>query len=198
MRRATNRTFLALLMLAGVSPAQADPLSDLLKQDDGAACFERIYDDAHLARNPRQRTRSVLMSLKEAEDGGGTVIRIRFQRTDGERYVVGTCEWANPANLDTMGEKMIPAFRGPGGLDCHAATDVDGMSAEEGGDFPVDLRDGTVPVLYMPEDIAAWRSIDRPGNAEFLPFGTDDNVFRMDRTDAGACRVLVDALPWFG
>lgn len=193
-----RRALVTLLTLAGASSALADPLSDLLERGNGGACFERAYDDAHLAKNPNQRTRTALLSLKEIPDEFGAIVRIRFQRTDGVRYIVGFCEWADTANLDAMGEKMIAAFRGPGGLDCHAVTDVDGESAEEGGDFPLDLRDGTVSVLYLPEEIAVWRSLDRSVSAEMAPFGVDDNVFRMNRTGTGACRPLVDDLPWFG
>ncbi|MBX3570281.1 MAG: hypothetical protein KF914_19625 [Rhizobiaceae bacterium] len=194
----TSLSATALALVASIVPALADPLSELLAKGTGTACFERIYDDAHLAKNPNQRTRSVLLSLQRLPEGGatGAVIRVRFQRSDGVLYIIGDCGWQAKANLDIRGEKLIAAFKGPSGLDCHALTSVDGSSAEEGGDFPVDLRDGTAVNLYMPEDLAAWRSLQRNGPAEWISFGKDDNVFRVNRTGTGTCRGLIDQLAW--
>jgi hypothetical protein len=185
------------LLLATASQAAADPLADLLVGDGGAACFKRAYDSAHLAKNPEQRTRNVLLSLKAFPDGDGAVIRIRFGRSDGAVYIVGSCSFEPNANLDVQGKPLIEAFKGPSGLDCHAMTSADGMSAEEGGDFPVDLRDGTAINLYVAESLAGWRSFDRTAAAEWFEFGKDDAVFRIDRADAGACREMIDKLPWW-
>lgn len=188
----------ALALVATTAPGITDPLSDLLSKGNGTACFERIYDETHLAKNPDQRTRSVLLSFRALPEGraAGAVIRIRFQRSDGVLYIIGDCSWQAKANLDIRGEKLIAAFKGPSGLDCHALTSADGASAEEGGDFPVDLRDGTAVNLYMPESLAAWRSLQRENAAEWIDFGKDDNVFRVNRTGTGACRSLIDDLPW--
>jgi hypothetical protein len=182
------------LLLA--TQAIADPLEDLLDKGNGGACFERVYDEAHLAQNPKQRTRTALLSLKAIPDRFGAIVRIRFQRTDGVLYIAGTCDWAERANLDGDGKPLIAAFRGPAGLDCHAVTSVDGGSAEEGGDFPVDLRDGAAIVAYMPPELAAWRSLDRSAPAGSVVFGPDDNAFRLTRTGTGTCRGLVDDLLW--
>lgn len=186
-----------LAFCATTGAAMADPLSTLLAKGNGSACFERVYDEAHLAKNPKQRTRTVLMSLKAIpERKSGAVIRIRFQRSDGVLYIVGDCSWEAKANLDIQGDKLIAAFKGPSGLDCHALTTADGFSAEEGGDFPVDLRDGTAVNLYMPESLAAWRSLQRDNAADWIDFGKDDAIFRVDRTGTGACRQIVEQLPW--
>jgi hypothetical protein len=187
-----------MALLASAVPALADPLSDLLARGNGAACFERVYDEAHLAKVPGQRTRTVLLSLQRPPGGdtAGAVIRIRFQRSDGVLYIVGECSWEPKANLDIQGDKLIAAFKGPSGLDCHALTSADGFSAEEGGDFPIDLRDGTAVNLYMPEALAAWRSLQREAAADWIEFGKDDAVFRVNRTGTGACRDLIGQLPW--
>ncbi|WP_442580659.1 hypothetical protein ACSBOB_01270 [Mesorhizobium sp. ASY16-5R] len=193
----TKFVLLLPLLLADVSQGLADPLSDLLAKGNGSACFERVYDEAHLAKNPRQLTRSALLSLKAFPESDGAVVRIRFQRRDGVLYIVGGCEWTAKANLDIEGRKLIDAFKGPSGLDCHAMTSADGNSAEEGGDFPVDLRDGAAMTVYMPESLAAWRSIARSGPADWIDFGKDDNAFRVNRTDTGSCAELADKLPWW-
>ena len=44
--------------------------------------------------------------------------------------------------------------------------------------------------------MAAWTSFDRTDAADWLETGADDEVFRLDRTDAGPCREMVDKLPW--
>ncbi|MCA0188761.1 MAG: hypothetical protein LCH90_22720 [Proteobacteria bacterium] len=45
-------------------------------------------------------------------------------------------------------------------------------------------------------DVAAWRSLQRNGPAEWISFGKDDNVFRVNRTGTGTCRGLIDQLAW--
>jgi hypothetical protein len=186
----------AAALLATVTGAMADPLSDLLATGKGSACFERTYDDAHLARNPGQRTRTVLLSLTKLDATDGAVLRLRFERSHGARYVVGDCYFAARANLDGMGEKLIPEFKGPAGLDCHAMTDADGSSAEEGGDFAIDLRDGRSVVVYTSDSLAGWPSPDRGVPATFMQYRKDDSVFRADRVAASRCAALVAELKW--
>lgn len=176
--------------------ALADPLDDLLAKGNGSACFERVYDAAHLAKNPNQKTRSVLLSLRRPADGLGAIIRIHLQQAKHSIYIVGDCNFEKNANLDVMGEKLIEAFKGPSGLDCHAVTSEDLMSAEEGGDFPVDLRDGKSIVLYMPEELAGWPSFDRSRPAKWYRYGKDDQVFRVDQASPDRCAELLDRLVW--
>jgi hypothetical protein len=188
---------LPLLVTACASNALADPLSDLLERERGSACFSRTYDRAHLAANPGQKTEAALLSLQALPDNDFGVIRIRFDRSDGTFFIVGSCGWRENANLDVQGEKLIPAFMGPSGLDCHAMTSADGMSAEEGGDFPVDLRDGASISLYAPESLAAWKSFDRSAAADWVEFGKDDLIFRLNAADHADCREMVEKLPWW-
>ena len=183
------------LVVATAAPGVADPLGDLLKKGDGGACYDRVYDEAHLAKNKDQATRSVRLSLMEYEEGEGAAIRIQFVTKSGKFYVAGGCGWADPANRDIQGKPLIEAFKAKGGLDCHATTTEDGSSAEEGGDFPVDLRDGKSIVLHMPDAIAAWRSFDLSNPADFFSFGTEDRIFRLDKADPALCSELDEKLP---
>ena len=68
--------------------ALADPLSDLLQQGNGAACYTRVYDKAHLDKHPGQKTTEVRLSLLRDElDGGGAIIRVMLKlRQAGELY----------------------------------------------------------------------------------------------------------------
>jgi hypothetical protein len=191
-----------VLLLAGLAavadgPVLADPLTDLLDRGNGGACYDRVYDEAHLAKNPKQATRSIRVSLRDYPKVGGANIRIEIVGETVTSYVVGECNWDAEANLDVQGKKLVEAFKGPSGLNCHAGTSSDGSSAEEGGDFPVDLRDGRTIVVYLPDSMAAWHSYDRSQGAEWTEFGPDDRIFRLDRTGTGQCRDMDENLPWW-
>lgn len=191
-----KKSALAVAFTAAAATAVfADPLSDLLAKGDGGACYGRMYDEAHLAKNKQQATRSVRLSLMEYEEIEGTAIRIQFVTKSGQFFVAGSCAWADPANRDIQDKPLIEAFKAKGGLDCHATTSEDGSSAEEGGDFPVDLRDGRSIVLYMPDAIAGWPSFDLSNPADFFSFGTEDRIFRLDKTDPALCSELDEKLP---
>jgi hypothetical protein len=185
----------AALLACLSATAFADPLADLLK-GDGGACFDRVYDKAHLDKHPGQQTIAVRLSLQRDEDGSDAVIRIALSDKKRTNYIVGGCNWAAKANLDIDDKPLITAFKGPSGLDCYAMTSEDGSSAEEGGDFPIDLKDGRSILLYLPEYIAAWPSVDRSKNAGFIELGKEDRVFRLDTADQASCRDMDKQLPW--
>lgn len=187
----------AAALLAMAAQACADPLTDLLDRHDGQLCFERVYDSAHLAQHPRQRTRAIRLSLTDYPETRGANIRVAITEASRAHYILGECYWAEEANLDGMGEPLLPSFGRKAGLDCHAITTTDGSSAEEGGDFPLDLRDGASVMLHLPDEVAAWKSLDDvSGSAEFFGLGPDDRVFRLNRADATACNELNEKLPW--
>ena len=174
--------------------ALADPLSVLV--GEGPVCYVRTYDKAHLDKHPLQTVTEVRLSLVRADDRDGAIIRVLVKTKSSPNYIVGGCNWVAKANLDISDTPIIEAFKGPSGLNCWALTSADGSSAEEGGDFPIDLEAGNPIYLYLPDYIAAWTSFDRSGAAEWLELGSDDGVFRLDRADATPCREMVDKLPW--
>lgn len=186
----------AVVLAASAATALADPLGTLLTKGNGSACYERVYDQAHLQKHPKQETREMLLSLiAEGGDPDGATLRIRIRQSSRNLYMHGECAYAAKANLDVMGEPLIAAFKGPSGLDCHAYASTDPGSAEEGGDFPIDLRDGAAIVVYFPDSLAAWSSLDRPVEADFPEFGAEDQVFKLSRTATSSCRDLVKQLP---
>jgi hypothetical protein len=187
----------AVLLATATGTALGDPLSDLLQKRGGSVCYTRAYDKAHLDKHPEQTTTEIRVSLVADErDGGGAVIRVMLKSRQDTSYIAGTCDWAEKANLDVNGNPIIEAFKGPSGLNCWALTSADGSSAEEGGNFFVDLKDGKTVNLYLPEYIAAWPSFDRSDNAAFLELGAEDQVFRLDKAAAGSCEEMVEKLPW--
>ena len=185
----------AILLAALSSTALADPLTELLKKGGGSACFDRVYDKAHLDKHPGQKTNAIRLSLQSDEDDRA-IIRVMIKQKTGTSYIVGGCSWTAKANLDINDQPLIEAFKGPSGLNCYALTSEDGSSAEEGGDFPIDLKDGKSIFLYLPDGIAAWSSFDRSDAAEFIELGSEDQVFKPAKSDAGLCREMEQKLPW--
>jgi hypothetical protein len=185
----------AVLLAALSSTALADPLTELLKKGGGSACFDRVYDKAHLDKHPGQKTTAIRLSLQSDEDDRA-IIRVMIKWKSSTSYIVGGCSWTAKANLDINDQPLIEAFKGPSGLDCYALTSEDGSSAEEGGDFPIDLKDGKSISLYLPDGIAAWSSFDRSDAAEFIELGSEDQVFKLGKSDAGLCREMEQKLPW--
>jgi len=192
-----RRIALGLLGLAATGAA-ADPLSDLLAANRGLACYERVYDDAHLAKNPGQRTRTIRLLLTDDPAIDGTSMRVSVRGRNGDRHIVAGCEWNAAPHLDALGKPYIETWKAGAGLVCHAAASSDGASAEEGGDFVAELRSAERIVLHLPDGIAAWPSYDTRPEATFFDFGVDDRVFRLDRTTDRLCAEMADRLPSAG
>ncbi|MGB3445649.1 MAG: hypothetical protein WBA48_03020 [Xanthobacteraceae bacterium] len=180
-------------LLAGLccfSPASADPLNDLLSSAGGGACFARSYDAAHLAREPKQDTRKAQLSLVKDSKFDGATMRIALEGKARTAVIVGECSWKARANLDVQDKPLLDTFKGGPGLDCHAYASIDGMSAEEGGDFVIDMRDDRTMVMHLPDSIAAWPAIRRRGAAKWIEFGKSDRVFKLERADRNLCKQM--------
>lgn len=187
-----------VLSAAMLSPAAAiaDPLGDLLIARSGFACFERVYDTAHLAKIPRQKTQSIRLLLTELPSFGQAAgIRVSVFGKLDERHIVGECRWSDEPAMGAQGEPFIDTYKAGAGLLCHAYASSDGASAEEGGDFVAELRTRDRIILHLPEDIAGWPSYDTDVEATFFPYGVDDRVFRLDRADDEICDEMDTHLP---
>ncbi|HEX2215195.1 MAG TPA: hypothetical protein VHG27_00650 [Xanthobacteraceae bacterium] len=189
----------AMLLIAGVAvmPARADdPLPKLIERKVGASlCFARDYDAAHLRRNPAQTVTAVLMSLRYERDDAPPTLRARLTRRGARAplYVVGGCEWSAEANRDTSGNPLIRRYPKLAGVLCMAITGPE--SDEEGGEFLIDLpTDGRTLMLYFDPQVAAWSGPDQSRNAPRVNLGREDQVFRLNRTEAQQCRELETAV----
>lgn len=190
------KTLLALGLLGlAATTAAADPLTDMLAASQGFACYDRVYDAAHLAKNPGQRTRTIRLLLTDDPAIGGATMRVSIRGKDGERHIVAECEWSRAPHLDALGKPYIDTYKAGAGLACHAAASSDGASAEEGGDFVAELRSADRVVLHLPDGIAAWPTYDTRLEAIFFDFGVDDRVFRVDRTAGRLCAEMAERLP---
>jgi hypothetical protein len=193
------RTACALAMMIGASGGAAaesndNPLSRAVPHREGAsACFARSYDGAHLKAHPRQMTQSVLLSLRY-EQGYHTVrIALLQKGRSAPLYVVGGCGWSDKANLGVDDKPLVTAFKATSGLDCHAYAGLN--SDEEGGDFPIDLaQDGKSLTLYLVDQTSAWSGPNQKKKTIGMRLGSEDLIFRLDRTDATTCRSMETAL----
>lgn len=174
-------------------PQDKAPLRQIVAPKDGAsACYRRVYDSAHLKRNPRQQTTEALLSFKYQGNDGAHIESIMLKRRTPQPPLVfaGGCDW-NPtsANINTSRERMIKAFTKRAGYDCIVVSSPG--SAEEGGYFLIDLPpDGKSATLYLDSPIAPWRAGRKGDEAIHVDLGREDRVFRLERTDAAACRSL--------
>ncbi|MGB3044327.1 MAG: hypothetical protein WBB98_14195 [Xanthobacteraceae bacterium] len=190
MNRTTACVASLLTGLCCLSHASANPLGDLLSSAGGGVCFARSYDAAHLARDPKQDTRKALLSLVKDTKFDGATMRITLEGKARTSVIVGECGWTARANLDVQKKPLLDIFKGRPGLDCHAYASIDGMSAEEGGDFVIDMRDDRTMVMHLPDSIAAWPAIERRGHAKWVAFGKSDRVFKLEHADRALCKQM--------
>ena len=114
----------------GVSAELKDPLSPLTSAGGSILCFGRDYSPDHLARHPKQMTKSVLLAFQQ----GFADVVLTSRRGTSKRIGAG-CGWRKGAGIDTSDRKMIPNFNKAAGFDCLVTV---GGSAEERGYFLID------------------------------------------------------------
>ena len=190
----------AIAITAGLTATPSfgadEPLTRILAPKDGASvCFRRVYDAAHLKRIPRQQTVEALLSFRYQGNDGAHIesILLKQRAPRPDLVFAGGCDWnATGANIDTSGNRILGSFRKKSGYDCIVVTSPG--SAEEGGYFLIDLAaDGKSAMLHLDSPIAPWQGGREGDHARHVELGRDDRVFRLERTDAAACRALEDA-----
>ena len=193
------RATIVLAVMFGASGSASaessdDPLSRAVPRREGAsACFTRNYDGAHLKAHPRQVTQSVMLSLRYEQRYHTVRIALLQKGRSAPLYVVGGCGWSDKANLGVDDKPLVKEFKATSGLDCHAYAGID--SDEEGGDFPIDFAaDGKALTLYLVDQTSAWSGPNQKKKTISMRLGKDDLVFRLERTDAAACRSMETAL----
>ncbi|TDX63928.1 hypothetical protein EDE12_10672 [Methylosinus sp. sav-2] len=186
-----KRSLCVSLSLALSSAAAAKNLL-IDKIPPSGACFFRRYDEAHLRAHPGQTVVSVRLSLQRelastAEDARDLRIELRHKGHGKAFYVVGGCAWSEEANRDVDGARLIRSFRKDAAAQCMARGGLGG-SAEEGGEFPIDLaEDGASVTLYMDEGVSGWRGPDQRKKSLYLELTRQNRVFELERVDPAAC-----------
>jgi hypothetical protein len=196
---------LALILPAVSNAHAANPLDLLIKPEvNNAACFRRVYDDAHLRGHPKQRTRAMTVWLKyERARGGapGAVLSVALgiaNRGDPtELYSEGGCEFEEHANRDTSNNRLIKTYPKEAGVVClqSARPDVfESVSAQEGGALILDRgRDRDQLMVYLDESLTMVKRVDRAKLLD-VRFGTDDRVFLLRRAAMTDCAAVENAV----
>jgi hypothetical protein len=204
MKRYLVTAFAACVASIFLSHAQASPLDQLVAEKLGAsACFTRIYDDAHLRANPKQKTTFIAVSLKYEKLQGAagmalsSGLAIRRRSETEALFSQGSCFWDAKANRDTSNHRMVSAYKKDDGAVCtqSARPDVfESLSAEEGGYFIIDRgKDNNTMMVYLDDGLAMVKRLDRD-NAISIDFGKDDQVFMLRRASAKDCEFLEEAV----
>ena len=193
-----------MVLLAPLACA-ATALDDLIQPvANSSACFSRVYDNAHLKKNPRQKTTSMTVWLKYqpplASGGGlvlGSALAMTFRGGADALFSQGDCAWDERANRDTSNNRLIKTFPRQAGAVClqSARPDVfEAVSAEEGGHLILDRgRDRDTLMVYLDDRLTMVKRTNRAGQLE-IRFGSDDRVFLLRRTGMKDCASVENAV----
>ena len=186
----------ALLLTLGLTAARAeddpppiDPVqatafdARMFKQPLGDktayACFVRRYDAEHLAQHPKQKVASMKLLVSAETYEVDNQLRNSFRL--GFRYR------NRSSDFDSSGSCHHALFTKDGnevrlgcGVDC------------EGGGIGVALSKDDKSAIVRLESIRVWLHDKPDEDAErSLVAGSDDGIFRLDRTDNSECAALV-------
>jgi hypothetical protein len=143
------------------------------------ACFVRRYDADHLARHPKQKVASMKLLVSaetfEADQQLHNSFRLgfRYRHRSGDFDSSGSCH-------HTVLTKQGNEVRLGCGVDC------------EGGGIGIALSKDDKSAIVRLESIRVWLHDKPDEEAErSLVAGSDDGIFRLDRTDNSECAALV-------
>jgi len=196
MRNSTMRAAaVAATLLSLAAPAAAGTWEDFIKRllarepavGESYACFDRLYDAAHLASHPQQNVRAMTLLVKytiEAHPEPGEAPRyevrigVDFRKTKRMKEVDGECSALHPEGDPT----------GPVKAHCAVACD--------GGSIDVALKDNGAMLVTIPDGAKTWTpgadDAEDEGDKAVLHggFGPDDKLFRLDRAEMKRCLAL--------
>ena len=172
----------ALLAAAPAEAAESGFIARFLsaqpsKTADSFACFNRVYDPAHLAQHPQQNVKTMTL-LAVVDPANPDEVQLRFGVTFRSRK--GT--------LETNGGCAVVSEEGgaaPGLTKVHCNVDCDG------GAIDVTLKTDGAVLVGIPAGARLWKpGADNPDDNVHGAFGPDDKLFRLDRAALGKCLPL--------
>jgi hypothetical protein len=182
------------------------PMDDLVApKPANSACFTRVYDAAHLRKNPKQATTAMTVWLGYNKAAGDPPVLVPpdfgiaiSRRGDSDPlFAYGGCAWDEGVNRTVQDKRMIKEFKKEAGIGCMmlARPDVfDVSSAEEGGYLILDRgKDKDTLMVYLDSGLAMVKRADRAKQLD-VNFSADDRVFMLHRSDAKDCAGVVDAV----
>jgi hypothetical protein len=154
----------------------------------GYACFIRRYDATHMAQHPKQKVTVMKLLITAEMVPDDKVLEysfrlgVNFRDRPGDFDSSGDCGHAAVTKVPDNAETVIPA-----GVDIVCGVDCDG------GGVTVSLANNDASLIVKPLDrIRIWKGKDPDESAATaLDAGTDDKVFRLDRTKLDECTSLV-------
>jgi hypothetical protein len=189
-----SASILALSLIGGVAPgARAGGSSEdeaFQKQVFGRplattnlyACFSRAYDAGHLAQHPRQNVRTMLLLVTgDANDATAPTYRlglsVTFRKSGAHFESGGSC-----GSIHATDEAGTTPKTAHCGVDC------------DGGAIDVALRDANSVRVSIPVGARITRAgaNDPEPVDESRRFGSDDKVFRLDKTALINCLRLAN------
>jgi hypothetical protein len=184
-----------LATVLAASVALADPMSDLTKDGNGV-CFRRMYEAAHLKKNPRQQVTSMTVWIagKDEMASGNTGLALT-RRSDAEPvFLSGDCDWQELKNV----EFWMPSFTKKMGAGCVTLAVPDAFpessSAKEGGAVILDpTPDGKTMIVHLDDSPSLVKRASRWKVVPFKP-GREDRVFLLRRADLKACDFVKEAV----
>jgi len=175
----------ALSALVAAAPAEAAESGFIArflgvepsKTADAFACFNRVYDPAHLARHPQQNVKTMML-LAVVDPANADEVQLRF----------GVAFRTRKGMLETNGGCAVVSGEGDAAASAttaHCNVDCDG------GAIDVTLRtDGNV-LVGIPAGARLWKpGDDNPDDNVHGAFGPDDKLFRLDRAALSECLPL--------
>ena len=183
------------LVIALASPgASADPFSDLTKSGNDV-CFRRDYDAAHLRKNPRQQTTSMVVWIRGETKMGANVGLAAVRRGDPQPlFLSAACDWEE---YRPGAQSWMKSYKKRAGAGCItlAVPDVfESSSAEEGGGVILDpAADGKSLMVHF-DDIQTMVKRANRGRKIAVTFGVDDRAFLLRRTAAKDCDFVKEAV----
>jgi hypothetical protein len=146
------------------------------------ACFNRVYDPAHLASHPQQNTRAMAALVVYTIDPKVTDepqydlrIGVNFRKSAHMLEVEGDCRALKPEDDPN----------GPVTAHCSVACD--------GGSLDVALKDNGSLLVTIPEGARTFTpglDLEKEPRRLHGGFGADDKLFRVDRADIRQCLEL--------
>ncbi|QPF93238.1 hypothetical protein [Bradyrhizobium commune] len=143
------------------------------------ACFVRRYDADHLARHPKQKVASMKLLVSAETDEEDKQLHnsfrlgFRYRNRNGDFDSSGSCHhvvFTKDGNETRLGC----------GVDC------------EGGGIGIALSKDDKSAIVRLASVRVWLHNKPDDEAErSLVAGSDDGVFRLDRTDNNECAALV-------
>jgi hypothetical protein len=143
------------------------------------ACFNRVYDTAHLAQHPRQNVRTMLLLVKTGADPDQPSYALRlgvtFRNSGAHFESAGGC-----GSIHDAGEAGGSAAVAHCGVDC------------DGGSIDVAIKDAKSVLVSIPTGARIWRPGSINENDHSKRFGSDDKAFRLDKVVLTECLRLAD------